>query len=133
MEIPAQNPTPVLSNRKEKFRSLTVSLVIVFLGLLSLVLFVNNGLNIFFNYQKEQNIIAANQSRLAADAASIVGEFIENKFRLLDQAAYINDLAANIERRSLVLSKLMGRNPSFRQLQLVDLKGQTLQKISRFS
>ncbi len=136
MKAPAQeNISPVsnTSSKKKKFRSLAISLAFALLGLGAFITLINNGLNIFFNFQKEQSLIVSSQNRIAVDSARIVREFIDEKLRILDQAADINDLATSPDRRGLVLNKLLGRQPSFRQLLLINNEGQEIKKISRLS
>jgi methyl-accepting chemotaxis protein len=118
---------------KKRFRSITNVFLFTFLGLVALVFIVNNGLNLYFNFNKEQNLIAFKQNSIAQNAAATVKEFINEKLRIIDQSAYVNDLITNPDRRELVMNKLMGRTPSFRQLLLVDSQGKKLQEASRLS
>jgi PAS domain S-box-containing protein len=132
----AQNNSPVVPPEpsvKKKFKSLSVRLSIIFLGLGAAVLLINGALNLYFNFQKEQSLIASNQIRIAQDAANAVSEFIAEKIRVIEQSVYVNDLITTPDRRELVLNKLIGRVPAFRQLLLIDKTGKELQKVSRLS
>jgi signal transduction histidine kinase len=132
----AQNNNPVVSPEpsvKKKFRSLSVTLSVIFLCLVAIILFINGALNLYFNFQREKNLITSNQVRIARDAANAVGEFIAEKIRVIDQSVYVNDLIVTSDRRELVLNKLIGRVPAFRQLLLIDKNGKELQKVSRLS
>lgn len=116
-----------------RFRSLTVSTLIVFLSLGLVILIVNNGLSLYFNFKKEQSLIISRQIRISQDAANLVKEFIDEKFRIINQVVLVNDLVSVPDRRELVLGKLIGQTSSFRQLLLIDVQGKELQKVSRLS
>src|SRR3989344_567112 len=117
----------------KRFRSLTVTLTLAFLALSLSVLFVSTGLEIYFRYQTQKIVIRNQQLLVAQHAANMVQSFVEDKLRVLAQAADLNDLAISSERRDVLGNKLLGRDSSFRQLFLVDADGKELATASRLS
>ena len=117
----------------KRFRSLTVTLTLAFLALSLSVLFVSTGLEIYFSYQTQKIVIRNQQLLVAQHAANMVQSFVEDKLRVLAQAADLNDLAISSERRDVLGNKLLGRDSSFRQLFLVDADGKELATASRLS
>lgn len=136
MEASAQNTNAPVSpspQSKAHFRSISISLAVAFSCLVAVVLLVNSGLNMFFNFQKEQNIISSLQISIAEKAADTVHGFFDKIFDSLNQADDFNDLSVIPDRRELVLNKLLGRNESLRQLLLIDKEGKELAKVSDIS
>lgn len=123
----------VKKQKTRKFRSLAVTLTAAFLMLSVgfLVIATITGLSVNFQAQKKR--IISEQQLIAQDTARTVSDFVEDKLRDLDQAADINSLATNPDRHAIVLSKLLDRTPSFRQLFFTDATGQVLKKVSRHS
>jgi signal transduction histidine kinase/HAMP domain-containing protein len=136
MNMPAQEniatTSPVIEVKKQ-FKSIKTVFLIAFLSLITTVVFISNGLNLYFNFVKERNLVISDQSRISQNAGNQVKEFIDEKLRIIKQAAYVNDLIVTSGKRELVMNKLMGMTPSFRQLLLVDLQGKKLQEVSRLS
>ena len=127
-----------MSKRKaiktKKFRSLTVSLAIALLTLSAVVLLLFGSLDMYFNFQNQRRVIASQQQSIAQGAASTVKIFIQEKFTTLETALNISNLArARQEEQKLVLEKLLGLEPAFRQLVLLSVQGQELQQVSRLS
>ena len=117
-----------------KFRSLTVTLAIYFLALSAGVLLIASSLDIYFNFRSQQNLVIAQQRLIAQEAANSVKGFIQKKFEVLQTANSIGDLAiASQEEQKLVLDKLLGLDPAFRQLILLNAQERELQKVARVS
>ena len=119
--------------KKQKFRSLTATLTAAFFLSTFSVLLLFTALVFYFSVQTQREVLLSQEELVAQDAANMVKNFVEDKFRVLDQAADVNDLATTHERRGLVFNNLLGRVSSFRQLFLIDNDGKELQKISRLS
>ncbi len=115
------------------FRSLTTTLTKMFLLSGLFVLLISTILGLYFSFQTQKQVVVGEQQLLAQNAANTVRGFLEEKFRVLDQAADVNNLATNEERHTLVMNKLMGREQSFRQLILLDLKGKEIKRVSKNS
>jgi hypothetical protein len=113
------------------FRSLTVTLAIAFLALSMLVLLISGSLNIYFNFQTQRQVIASQQKFIAQEAANTVKSFIQEKFSVLETAVRLGSIYP--EEQKLVLEKLLGFEPAFRQLILADKQNQEALRISRLS
>ncbi|HJW97152.1 MAG TPA: cache domain-containing protein, partial [archaeon] len=128
--MPAQNE----AKKGRNFRSLTVTLAIAFLALSAVVLLIASGLELYFNLQTQQQIIIGQQRLIAQDAASTVRSFIQDKFSMMESTASVSSLAADSkEQQKNILDKLLGREPSFRQLALLDSQNRKLVEVSRLS
>ncbi len=115
-----------------KFRSLAVTLTIAFLALSLTILIISNGLQAYFSFQDRQNVIAEQQNFIAREAANEVKDFIDAKSNILGAASRFTDLAeTGKEKQKLVLDKLLGFDPSFRQVVLLNAEGRELEMASR--
>ncbi len=117
-----------------KFRSLSVTLPVTFLVLSMGILLISSGLQVYFSFQAQQKFIAGQHQLIAQDAANTVGNFILEKFNDLGKMAYFTNLAAAGEKeRKLIMERLLGREPSFRQARLLDAHGGELLRAYRLS
>jgi two-component system sensor kinase FixL len=125
----------ILKSKKTKaFRSLWVTLAIAFLTLSAVVLIIASSLNIYFSFKNQQKLITDEQRFIAQNAAISVKDFVQKKLDLLRAATAITNLAvAPQEEQKLVLEKLLGAEPAFRQLLLLNPQEQELARISRLS
>jgi PAS domain S-box-containing protein len=126
-----------MPNTEEKakgFRSLATTLVVYFLALSLAILTFSTTLELYTYFQTEQAGISNQQKLIAQDAANAVKDFIEKKFDFLASAGRIGEIAtAGQETQKLILNKLLGFEPAFRQLALFNLQEQELAAVSRFS
>jgi len=101
-------------------------------GLLSIV--IASGFGMYFGSQMQQKIIAGQQTLIAQNAANAVQDFIQKKVDILQVTAYFSDLGnPNQESLQLMLSKLLGQEPSFRRLFFYDAQKRDVAKVSRLS
>jgi len=122
------------TKKSSKVRSLTVTLAISFLALSGIVLLIASSLDIYFNFRSQQNLVIAQQRLIAQEAANSVKGFIQKKFEILQTANSIGDLAiSSHEQQKLVLDKLLGLEPAFRQLILLNAQDRELQRVARVS
>lgn len=122
------------SHGRKKFRSLAATLTMAFVILLAVVLVLFNCLNLYNFFQHNQEIIINRQELMAKEPANAVRSFIQEKFNLMVlTVGSDNLLTASEERQRAVLSNLMGREPSFRQLVLLNSRGREVARLSRFS
>jgi methyl-accepting chemotaxis protein len=120
--------------KTRKFRSLSVTLAVAFLVLSILILLIASSLQIYFNFQTQREIIASQQQFIAQDAANTVRSFVQEKFTVLEEAASIGNLVfADYTEQKVVLEKLLGLEPAFRQIILLDAQRQELAGVSRVS
>jgi methyl-accepting chemotaxis protein len=115
------------------FRSLATILATTFLSLSIAVLLIAGSLQIYFGFQTQRKIIADQQQFITKDAANTVKNFIQEKFSLLKVAAGFGNPIASTEEQRLALGTLLGIEPAFRQLLLVNVQGQELVRVSRIS
>ncbi|MBN2422312.1 sensor histidine kinase [Candidatus Woesearchaeota archaeon] len=120
--------------KTEKFKSLTFTLAVAFLALSAVVLFISGALNIYFSMQTQQRVIDSQQRMIAHDAADSVNSFILGKFNELKNGARLSNIAvANQEEQKILLERLIGFDPAFRQVALLNTQGEELIKVSRLS
>ncbi|MFH1228833.1 MAG: sensor histidine kinase [Candidatus Aenigmatarchaeota archaeon] len=120
--------------KRKKFRSLAVTLVIIFLVLSMSVLSVYSLITIYYQIMIQQENIGSQQKIVAYDATNKVSSFIENKFEILEYAIEFSKLSTgSIEEKSTLLNVLLGSEKSFRRILLMDRNGQNLLKVSRAS
>jgi methyl-accepting chemotaxis protein len=122
-------------NKKTKtFRSLTVTLAIAFYALVSVILTILGFLSLYFNFQTYQQAISGEQYLIAQGAANTVKSFVQDKLNRLETASRFGKLVIiPQEEQKLVLEKLLGVEPAFRQLSLLSAEKQELAKASRLS
>jgi PAS domain S-box-containing protein len=120
--------------KARKFRSLTVTLAIAFLALSVVVLLIANSLSTYFSFQNQQKLIINEQRFIAQNAANTVKSFVQGKFDVLKTAAGLGNLIASSQQeQKLILEKLLGCEPAFRQLVLFNSQEQELIRDSRLS
>ncbi|MBN1903561.1 MAG: response regulator [Deltaproteobacteria bacterium] len=123
-----------LSNKTVKFHSLTVILAIAFVSVSVLVLLIASGLELYFSYNNQKKQVIAQQQLIARDAANSVKAYIHKKIETLKTAAILGNLTSpDREDQRLVMDKLLGLDPSFRQLILFDNNAREIQRASRIS
>lgn len=98
----------------------------------ALVLIIAGIFQIVYNYQNQREIVFTQQQLIAQDAASEVGNFIEDNFNVLETAVSIENIAVlSPEEQERVLGNALGFQPAFRQLALFDVNGQLLTHSTR--
>lgn len=121
-------------NKLKRSRSLATTLAIAFLALSMAILIIAGTFEVYFNFRTQREIVAARQQLIAKEAANAVAGFIQVKFSLLEAAVKLGDFASvsqNDQKR--ILAKLLGLQPAFRQIVLLDSGEQEIVKISRLS
>lgn len=115
-------------------RSLTTILALSFLGLSAVVLFLSTAIQLALTVQAQQRELEERQLLIAENAGSSVSDFIEKKFSAMAIAARLsNPLDASSSEQTSILDGLLGLEPAFRQLALLDQQGQQLKSTSRVS
>ena len=97
-----------------------------------LSLLVASVLQIVLNLQAQQKYVAAQQELIAWQAADEVSHFIEHVCSTLELVGRVNRpiSRSTVEQRAL-LEHLLGLQPAFRQVTLLDDQGQELVKLTR--
>jgi PAS domain S-box-containing protein len=98
------------------------------------ILVIAGSFEVYYNFRTQREIVAGKQQLIAKQAAHAVEGFIQVKFSLLEAAVRLGDPASvsrNNQKR--ILAKLLGLQPAFRQIVLLDSQEQEIAKISRLS
>jgi GAF domain-containing protein/HAMP domain-containing protein len=123
-----------VQKRSRRLPSLAASLTVAFLGLSVVALLVVGGFQLFFSIRTQQESVAREQQFIAQDAADTVVSFIQEKFTLLETVARLGDpRVASQEERERHLRGLLGLDPAFRHLALLDVQGQGVVESSRLA
>jgi hypothetical protein len=123
-----------MSNKTVKFHSLTVTLAIAFVSVSVLVLLIASGLEIYFSYNNQKKQVISQQQLIAREAANSVKTYIHKKIETLQTAVILGNLTSpNRQDQRLVMDKLLGLDPSFRQLILFDNNAREIYRASRIS
>jgi PAS domain S-box-containing protein len=126
--------TRVKKERKKKFRSLMVTLIIAFLGLNAVLLLTTSSSLIFFNFQTEKNLIEYHQKLIAQNAANTSKHFILHKIETLNDGIKLTNLATIKKKdQKICVEKFLGLERSFRQIILLDFENQEILRVTRLS
>jgi rsbT co-antagonist protein RsbR len=126
MKFPRKKPHAVLS--------LTTTLAIAFFTLSAVVLLISSGLQILSNIQAQQEIISSKQQLIAHAATRSVSSFIQEKFSVLATALGLADLVtASPQAQQQILESLLGPQPAFRQLVVLNAQNQEVAHVARIS
>jgi methyl-accepting chemotaxis protein len=127
-------PTEIEAKKGRNFRSLTVTLAVAFLALSLAVLMIASSLEIYFNLQTQEKVVDNQLQLIAENSANTVESFIQEKFSILEATASLSNLGVSQQgQQKLVMDKLLGLEPSFRQIILLEPQGQELARVSRMS
>jgi len=114
--------------------SLANTLALAFFILSIVVLLISGSLQLFSNIQTQRIVISSNQQLVAQDATKTVSSFIQEKFSVLEASLRLTDLVtASPEEQKLILNSLLGLQPAFRQLVLLNAQDQESAQVSRLS
>jgi signal transduction histidine kinase len=98
------------------------------------MLLISGGLQMFSNFQTQQEAISQRQQLIAQDASRQVSSFIQEKFSVLETAVRLTELTAlPAEEQEKTLSSMLGLHLAFRQLVLLDDREEELAMVSRLS
>lgn len=126
MKFPSRKPRATLS--------LTTTLAIAFFVLSAIVLLLSSGLQIVSNVQAERQISSSQQRLVAQSAARTVSNFIQDKVSVLRTTVGLVDLATTTPQvQKQILDSLLGPQPAFRQLAVLNAQGQEVAHSSRIS
>ncbi len=122
------------TNRHRTTRSLIEVLALAFFGLSAIVLLVSSVLQLIASIQTQQIVILNQQQLIAREASEAVSRFIDEKFTLLEATADIADLpGASTEQKTTILRSVLGYQPAFRQILLINSTGKESARASRIS
>jgi putative methionine-R-sulfoxide reductase with GAF domain len=125
-----KNPT----GRSQKARSLATILVIAIAAQSMGALLFSGAVQVFANYTSQQAAIPQQQRLFAQQASQEVAGFIGEKFSVLEAAVEFSDpIQATSDERKITLDRLLGLQPAFKQLALLNAGGRQLNLVSRLS
>jgi len=121
-------------NKPRSPRSLVFTLTIS-LAIFSIVTLLIAQSTAFFLSRRTLNTSIANQQRsIAQEAGGTVASSIQEKFSVLETASeFGNPSTANVETRQTILDDLLGLQPAFRQLAILNVTGRQMTTVSRQS
>lgn len=120
--------------KKDSFKSLTATLAIAFIAVSAVILLISSCLGIYFIFKTQKKVVSNQQIFIAKDVADAIGDFIQEKFYILNTSARLEDISS-LEKKELesALDKLLGFDQSFRQLVLLDTQKRKLTRSSSLS
>jgi GAF domain-containing protein/HAMP domain-containing protein len=120
--------------KRKRSTSLATTLAIAFVVLSVVTLVLASGLQIWVNFQTQQDLVSAELGIVALGAAQEVSGFIEQAYGVMDSAAQaVSPFAGMAETQRLLLESLLSLDPAFREVALVDKQGQEVNKLSRLT
>jgi rsbT co-antagonist protein RsbR len=126
MKFPSKKPRAAIG--------LTTTLAIAFFTLSAIVLLISSGLQIVSNVQAQRAAISNKQQLIAHDATRTVSAFIQEKFSVLETTVGLTDLVtASPKEQQQILDSLLGPQPAFRQLIVLNAQNQEVAHSSRIS
>jgi PAS domain S-box-containing protein len=125
----------ILKAKKTKtFRSLWITLAIAFMALSAVVLLIEGSLNLYLSLQNQRQLIINKQRFIAQKAAHTVKDFIQEKLGELNTVAHLGKIAnVSQQEQKTTLEQLLGFEPAFRQVVLLNSQSQETAKVSRLS
>lgn len=113
-------------------QSLTTTLAIAFFTLSTVILVLSGGLALYANIRTNQDAISSRQQLIAQNAAKTVSGFILEKFTSLETAvSFANPVTADSETRTNIMVSLLGLDPAFREIALLDNHGRVIAQTTR--
>lgn len=118
----------------KRSRNLVATLTTAFVALSAIALLVATLSQMLFNFQAQQENVASRQQLIAQEAASAVAGFMQEKFSKLEAVVKVSNLSlAPLQGQKDALGNLMGLDPAFRQVVLLDSQERELVALSRMS
>ncbi len=122
------------TKKQTKSRSLTATLSLAFVALSVITLLLASSLELYFNIRSQQEVVAGEQRLIAQSAANQVTSFVQERFGELEAVVKFSGLTdASTGVAEQTLEQLLGLEPAFRQLILIDDQGQIAVQASRLS
>lgn len=113
---------------------LSATLAIAFFSFSLVVLLISIGLQIYSNFRSYQQNLTGQQQLVAQEAAVSVSNFIQGQLSVLKTTATLTNPAKVTEQARIEsLNSLLGQEPAFRQVALLDAQYQQVATVSRLS
>jgi len=123
-----------IKSKKQTSRSLSSLLSILLVALSIGTLVVLTAVQLYANLGNQRKAVYERQQLIAQDAKKSVNNFFQEKFKVLETATELtNIIELSSDEKQITLDGLLGLQPSFRQLVLLDINHQLLTSSSRLS
>ncbi|MCC6298542.1 MAG: GAF domain-containing protein [Anaerolineales bacterium] len=120
------------TTKTKQSRSLTRTLAISFFSLSALALLLSSSLQITLAVQAQQTELENRLSLLAQDAGKSVSSFIQEKLNIMQVAVEFSEpTTASPSDQLIALQAILGLDPAFKQVILLDDRGNQLNYVSR--
>jgi putative methionine-R-sulfoxide reductase with GAF domain len=121
-------------NETHPARSLVVTLAIAFFALSMVILLINGAIAISSNYVTLRESLSLRLKLSAHEAADVVAGSIHEKFSVLATSAeYADPARTTSDEQQILVENLLGLQPAFRQVVLLNPAGRPVSEISRVS
>ena len=118
----------------KKYESLRKTLIIAFVLLSVFVISLVFLIEFYFTYKTQEDVIFKQQSHILENAADEISNFLGLKFTILENTALLKGpYDTNFDDQKKSLNKIIGKDPSIRNLLFVDLSGNISASASRLS
>ena len=115
-------------------RMLSTTLATAFFSFIIVVLLLYAGVKTFSDFNIQKSIVSSKQQLIAQDAAKTVSNFIQDNFNVLKTSAWLTNLdAASRKEQEQILQSLLGLQPSFRHMVLLNARNRISATSSRLS
>ena len=129
---PAMPAAPVLAPAHDTHRGrLFRKYLLLILSLVTLVLLVSSGINLYFSYQENKAALASLQYEKAVAAASRIEQYVRQISQQLAYAALPQLDASDTEMRRVEFLKLLRQAPEVTDIALLDAQGLERNAVSR--
>ncbi|WP_419663017.1 ATP-binding protein [Desulfosarcina variabilis] len=118
------------SETSGKSHNLATTLAIAFVLISLATLIIAGGFLLFVLFNTQRDAVAGRQRIVALQAANAVDGFIQEKFNVMEAAMR---LTRTTEDRKRAMQVLLGLQPAFRQLLLLDMQDKNLFRVTRLS
>jgi signal transduction histidine kinase/CheY-like chemotaxis protein len=121
--------------KKKKVRHFSLTLALAFFSISTGTFFVAGIISSYYSFKLQRKAISDHQGNIASEAAGKVQMFIEAKSDQLRTSAAIGATlhsGSSLDRKVL-MQKILGLSPSYRQIILVDSNKKELLRVSRVS
>lgn len=126
-----------MNKRLENWRpalGLSATLAIAFFSLSLVVLIISTGLQVYSNVTSQRESLASKQQMIAQETASTVTAYIQDKINFLNAASRLTrPFDGSRETQERIVNSMLGIQPEFRQVILLDNQGQQIAWTSRLS
>lgn len=123
-----------MKSRQGSSQSLATMLALALIGLSVVAMAFTAGPQLVTAVQAQEDALASEQQLAAMEAATAVHDYTEQRFRMLAIAGRVSNLATAQQATQIeVLQRLLGIEPSFMQLAIIDPDGRPVVTVARLA